>query len=1108
MAGLTFYGNLARDDSDYPVMGGTSNVDNKTIINSSFDPITRRLLTTGSGGSSSITVTDGVTTVNNVTTLDFTSGATVTAGTTGTADVAITGGGTGTPGGLNAQIQYNNAGAFGGITGATTDGTAVSLNAAHLLNPTINGAGTGLATLAYPNTSSSATITLPTVTGTLATLAGTETLTNKTLTAPTITGATITTSTVNGVTLTTGGSSTTFLNGAGTYTTPAGAGTVTTVSVVSANGFAGTVANATSTPAITLTTSITGLLKGNGTAISAATAGTDYQAPITLTTTGTSGNATFTGGTLNVPNYTYTLPTATTSVLGGVKVDGTSITISGGVISATTGGSGTVTSVSVTTANGVSGTVATATTTPAITLTLGAITPSSVNSVVLSGSSTPTLAITGTTAVSGTNTGDQTITLTGHVTGSGTGSFATSSASKFILQGTADSTVSAAQFLGALTTGIVKNTTTTGVLSIAVAADFPTLNQNTTGSAATLTTPRAINGVNFDGSAAITVTAAAGTLTGTTLNSTVVTSSLTTLGTSASLPGSPTTTTQSPSDNSTKVATTAYVDNAVLGQNFKEAAIVATTANLVGVYVSGVFTYTATGTDNIDGVNLALGNRVLVKNQTTTFQNGIYVVTTAGSIGVAGVLTRSSDANTSGEFKTGDALFVTSGTVNASTTWAYTGVDSPNLGTDAITYAQIAGLGSYVAGNGLTLTGNSFAINTSITVDETTAQTLTNKTLTSPKIGTSILDTNGNTLLGITPAASSVNNFVITNAASTFSPILSVAGTGTNINLQLEPKGSGTVQLLDGADSTKGILFQTSGGTTATATTLIASQTASRSITLPDATGTLVIKDTNGNLSANNFIEGYTTTVTSAGTTTLTVASTFYQFFTGTNQQNLNLPVTSTLVLGQSFYVVNNSTGQIFVNSSGGNLIIQVNSGTTALVTCVLTSGTTAASWNYSYVPVKGSSTSGGTLTLSANNLTFSNTNNTTMTFPTVSDTLAGITATQTISNKNIQRRLVTVSAPGATPTTTVANVDIANFTGLGANITSMSTNLVNTGVVDGQLIEFRFTDGGTARTITWGASFGSTTVTLPTTTVISTMLRVLVEWNANLSIYQCLAVA
>ena len=68
--------------------------------------------------------------------------------------------------------------------------------------------------------------------------------------------------------------------GSGTPTwTDNGSGSVTTASVVSANGFAGTVANASTTPAITVTTSITGVLKGNGTALSAATAGTDYLAP-------------------------------------------------------------------------------------------------------------------------------------------------------------------------------------------------------------------------------------------------------------------------------------------------------------------------------------------------------------------------------------------------------------------------------------------------------------------------------------------------------------------------------------------------------------------------------------------------------------------------------------------------------------------------------------------------------------------------------------------------------------------------------------------------------------------------------------------------------------
>ena len=93
-------------------------------------------------------------------------------------------------------------------------------------------------------------------------------------------------------------------NGTTTSWGSVSAGTVTTVSVVSANGLAGTVANDSTTPAITLSTTVTGVLKGNGTAISAAVANTDYQSPIVLTTTGSSGAATFNGTTLNIPQYT------------------------------------------------------------------------------------------------------------------------------------------------------------------------------------------------------------------------------------------------------------------------------------------------------------------------------------------------------------------------------------------------------------------------------------------------------------------------------------------------------------------------------------------------------------------------------------------------------------------------------------------------------------------------------------------------------------------------------------------------------------------------------------------------------------------------------------
>lgn len=92
-----------------------------------------------------------------------------------------------------------------------------------------------------------------------------------------------------------------------------GAGTVTTVSVVTANGFAGSVANATTTPAITLTTTITGILKGNGTAISAAVADTDYLTPTTAATT----YVPYTGATGSVDLGAYSLSATALNVTGG-----------------------------------------------------------------------------------------------------------------------------------------------------------------------------------------------------------------------------------------------------------------------------------------------------------------------------------------------------------------------------------------------------------------------------------------------------------------------------------------------------------------------------------------------------------------------------------------------------------------------------------------------------------------------------------------------------------------------------------------------------------------------------------------------------------------------
>lgn len=112
----------------------------------------------------------------------------------------------------------------------------------------------------------------------------------------------------------------------------------------------------------------------------------------------------------------------------------------------------------------------------------------------------------------------------------------------------------------------------------------------------------------------------------------------------------------------------------------------------------------------------------------------------------------------------------------------------------------------------------------------------------------------------------------------------------------------------------------------------------------------LAARDASANLSANSFIPNYATTATAAGTTTLTVGSAELQYFTGVTTQTVQLPVASTLVLGQSYTVVNNSSGIVTVNSSGGNLVLAVAPGNTGILTAILTSGTSAASWSNTYI--------------------------------------------------------------------------------------------------------------------------------------------------------------
>jgi hypothetical protein len=191
-----------------------------------------------------------------------------------------------------------------------------------------------------------------------------------------------------------------------------------------------------------------------------------------------------------------------------------------------------------------------------------------------------------------------------------------------------------------------------------------------------------------------------------------------------------------------QAATKQYVDSVAEGLHIHPSVNAATTANLTATYSNGTdgvgATLTNSGTQAalvLDGVTLTTSQRVLVKNQSTGLQNGVYTVTNTGSVSTNWVLTRATDMDTSAECDGGDFVFVTAGTTLDNTGWVQTETGI-TIGTSSLIFTQFSGAGTYLAGNGLTLTGNTFSINTGITADLTTAQTLTNKTLTSPVLNT------------------------------------------------------------------------------------------------------------------------------------------------------------------------------------------------------------------------------------------------------------------------------------------------------------------------------------------------------------------------------------
>lgn len=172
-------------------------------------------------------------------------------------------------------------------------------------------------------------------------------------------------------------------------------------------------------------------------------------------------------------------------------------------------------------------------------------------------------------------------------------------------------------------------------------------------------------------------------------------------------------------------ATKAYVDAVSQGLHIHPSARVATSANV------SISTDLEAG-DVIDGVTLAEGDRVLVKSQTNSAQNGIYVVQASGAA------LRASDFNEPQEVDGGDFIFVTSGTLYNDTGWVQVTDNVVTIGTDPIVFTQFSGAGTYTAGTGLVLNGSEFSIsNTVVTTSD--AQTLSSKSIS---LGTNTLTGN------------------------------------------------------------------------------------------------------------------------------------------------------------------------------------------------------------------------------------------------------------------------------------------------------------------------------------------------------------------------------
>jgi len=256
-------------------------------------------------------------------------------------------------------------------------------------------------------------------------------------------------------------------------------------------------------------------------------------------------------------------------------------------------------------------------------------------------------------------------------------------------------------------------------------------------------------------------------------------------------------------DGSTALATRGYVDGLFAGINWHDPVALATTAALPSCTynngtsgVGATLTATANGALVVDLGETEAGYSILVKNQATATQNGLYTVTNAGSAGAAFVLTRRTDAdnNPAGEVQEGDAVFVIGGSANIHSGFILTGTASGAndvivLGTDSLSYAQFTGTGAFTAGDGLVITndtvnivsaGNSRIVVNADSIDlATVAQSNSSGAATTTFVTALTVDPYGRLTETVTADVSFSGYATLASPTFTGVPIASTASAGT-----------------------------------------------------------------------------------------------------------------------------------------------------------------------------------------------------------------------------------------------------------------------------------------------------------------------------------------